>query len=202
MKIRQKIIKAIFDIVFSILGLLLFGWLIILLIVVATIDTKLFGLFCQKRIGFKGKEFYILKIRTMKVKYETSNSVTIANDDRITALGKVLRKYKLDELPQLINILIGKMSFVGPRPDVKGFADKLVGEDKIILTVKPGITGPASLFFRNEEELLVHKENPYEYNRIIIWPNKVAINKEYIKNYTFKRDLQILYNTVSYVIQK
>ena len=199
MKIKQKIIKRLFDIVFSVLGILLLGWMIILLIILATVDTKLFGLFYQKRIGLKGKYFYVFKIRTMKTNHEISTTITTLNDARLTTLGKLLRKYKLDELPQLVNVLIGNMSFVGPRPDVKGFADALIGDDRIILTVKPGITGPASVYFRNEEEVLAHQENPCEYNRKIIWPKKIAINKEYVKNYTFKKDLQILYKTIFYV---
>ena len=195
----DKIIKRLFDIVFSILAILLFGWVIVLLIVIATIDTKLFGLFRQKRIGLNGEDFYIFKIRTMKINYKISTTITTVNDPRLTPLGKILRKYKLDELPQLINVLLGKMSFVGPRPDVRGFADNLAGEDKIILSVKPGITGPASLYFRKEEELLTLQEDPCKYNRNIIWPKKVVINKEYVKNYTFKKDLQILYKTVFHV---
>jgi len=199
LKIKQKIIKRLFDIIFSVIGILLLGWMLILLLILATIDTKSFGLFFQNRIGFNGKEFYIFKIRTMKINHKISTTITTVNDVRLTALGKILRKYKLDELPQIINVLLGNMSFVGPRPDVKGFADSLVGENRIILTVKPGITGPASLYFRNEEELLANQENPCEYNRNIIWPKKIAINKEYVKNYTFKKDLQILYKTVFYV---
>jgi len=199
LKIKQKIIKRLFDIVFSVLGILLVGWMIILLIILSTIDTKSFGLFYQKRIGFNGKGFYIFKIRTMKTNHKIVTTITTVNDTRLTTLGKTLRKYKLDELPQLINVILGNMSFVGPRPDVKGFVDTLVGDDRIILTVKPGITGPASLYFRNEEELLAHQENPCEYNRNIIWPKKIAINKEYVKKYTFNKDLQILYKTVFYV---
>jgi len=199
LKIKQKIIKRLFDIIFSVIGILLLGWMLILLLILATIDTKSFGLFFQNRIGFNGKEFYIFKIRTMKINHKISTTITTVNDVRLTTLGKILRKYKLDELPQIINVLLGNMSFVGPRPDVKGFADSLVGENRIILTVKPGITGPASLYFRNEEELLANQENPCEYNRNIIWPKKIAINKEYVKNYTFKKDLQILYKTVFYV---
>ena len=196
---NQKIIKRLFDVVVSLLGTLLLGWLIILLVILVSIDTRSFGLFFQKRIGFNGDDFYIFKIRTMKINNKISTSVTTIHDVRLTDLGKVLRRYKLDELPQLINVLMGSMSFVGPRPDVKGFADTLLGDDKIILKVKPGITGAASLFFRNEEQLLANEDKPSEYNRNVIWPQKIAINKEYVKNYTFKKDLQILYKTVFHV---
>jgi len=198
LRIKQKIIKRLFDIVFSVLGILLLGWIIISLIILTTIDTNSFGLFYQKRIGFNGKVFYIFKIRTMKPNRKVTTTITTVNDTRLTTLGKILRKYKLDELPQLINVILGNMSFVGPRPDVKSFADALVGDDRIILTVKPGITGQASLYFRNEEELLAQQENPEKYNREVIWPEKVSINKEYVKNYTFKKDLQILYKTFFY----
>jgi len=196
LKIRQKIIKSLFDILFSVLGILLLGWMIIVLIMLSTIDTNSFGLFFQKRIGFKGKVFYVFKIRTMKVDKSISTTVTTIKDSRVTKIGSFLRKYKLDELPQLINILIRDMSFVGPRPDVEGFADKLEGEDRIVLNVKPGLTGPASLVFKHEEELLAEQENPVAYNRGVIWPQKVKINKEYIKNYTFKKDLEIIYKTM------
>jgi len=199
LKIKQKIVKRLFDIVFSILGVLLLSGMMILLIILATINTKSFGLFFQKRVGYQGKIFLIYKIRTMKPNKNILTTITTSQDKRLTVLGKFLRKYKLDELPQLINVLVGDMSFVGPRPDIKGFSDTLVGDDAIILTIKPGITGQASLYFRNEEELLARKENPTEYNRNVIWPKKIAINKEYIKNYTFTKDLQILYKTVFYV---
>jgi lipopolysaccharide/colanic/teichoic acid biosynthesis glycosyltransferase len=196
---KDKIIKRIFDIVFSTLGLILFSWLIVLLIILATINTNSFGLFIQKRVGLNASCFKIFKIRTMKVVKNTTTTVTTINDIRLTKLGKFFRKFKLDELPQLMNIFLGDMSFVGPRPDVSGFANELEGEDRIILIVKPGLTGPASLVFRNEEELLAKQENPEDYNRDVIWPEKVAINKEYIEKYTFSKDLQILYNTFFYV---
>ena len=198
MSTNEKITKRIFDIVFSTLGLILFSWLIVLLIILATINTNSFGLFIQKRVGLNASCFKIFKIRTMKVVKNTTTTVTTINDIRLTKLGKFFRKFKLDELPQLMNIFLGDMSFVGPRPDVIGFADELEEEDRIILSVKPGLTGPASLVFRNEEELLAQQENPEDYNRDVVWPKKVAINKEYVVNYTFSKDLQILYNTFFY----
>jgi lipopolysaccharide/colanic/teichoic acid biosynthesis glycosyltransferase len=127
---------------------------------------------------------------------ESTTSVITANNPRITKIGRFLRKTKLDELPQLWNVLLGNMSFVGPRPDVPGFADKLQGEDRIVLSIRPGITGPASLAFRNEEELLAQQENPEQYNREIIWPEKVRINKEYIRNYSLWLDIKIIWKTV------
>jgi lipopolysaccharide/colanic/teichoic acid biosynthesis glycosyltransferase len=115
--------------------------------------------------------------------------VTVASDARITSVGKFLRKYKLDELPQLWNVLIGKMSFVGPRPDVPGYADMLKGEDAAVMNLRPGITGPATLFFRNEEELLTMVDNPRQFNDTVLWPLKVKINLQYLKNWKFKNDI-------------
>ncbi len=116
---------------------------------------------------------------------------------RTTALGRFLREMKWDELPQLWNVLKGDMSFVGPRPDIPGYADALEGEDRIILSVKPGLTGVASLYFKDEEELLAQQENPSTYNDQVIWPKKIALNKAYIDNYSFFKDLRILFKTVA-----
>ena len=126
--------------------------------------------------------------------YTTTVSTDL--DPRITKIGRFWRKSKIDELPQLINVFLGEMSFVGPRPDVPGFADKLKGEDRIILSIKPGITGPASIHFKNEENLLAQQENPEHYNKTVIWPKKVALNKEYIKNYSIFKDVKYIYKTV------
>jgi lipopolysaccharide/colanic/teichoic acid biosynthesis glycosyltransferase len=123
-------------------------------------------------------------------------SVTTGVDKRVTPIGRILRKYKLDELPQLWNVFTGTMSFVGPRPDVSGYADKLTGEDRIILSVRPGITGPASLRFRNEEELLAKVDNPQQYNDEVIWPRKVTINREYVEHYSFIKDILYIFATV------
>lgn len=123
-------------------------------------------------------------------------SVTTGSDKRVTAIGKILRKYKLDEFPQLYNVLIGRMSFVGPRPDVPGYADLLQGEDRKILELRPGVTGPASLRFRDEEELLAMVENPREYNDKVIWPEKVEINKAYYDNWSFWKDVGYIFETI------
>ncbi|WP_148255738.1 sugar transferase [Flexistipes sinusarabici] len=192
---RQRITKRAFDIIFSLLGLIVLWWLIVLAAIMASIETKSLGLFIQYRVGRNGKLFPLFKIKTMRDSVNES-TVTTGNDKRITALGKFWRKTKIDELPQLINVLLGQMSFVGPRPDVEGFADKLTGENRIILSIRPGITGPASLKYRNEEELLADKANPEEYNRKIIWTDKVRINKEYIENYSFYKDLYYIYKTI------
>jgi lipopolysaccharide/colanic/teichoic acid biosynthesis glycosyltransferase len=193
---QKQYTKRWFDFSGSIFLIVCLSWFLLLLILLATIDTKRIGVFSQKRIGHLGREFLIFKIRTMEDDTAITTHVTTTNDSRLTIFGKLLRKYKLDELPQLFNVLFGQMSFVGPRPDVKGFADELIGEDRIILTVKPGITGPASLKFKNEEVLLALQDYPEEYNRKVIWPQKVAVNKQYVENYSFKQDIVILIKTL------
>ncbi|MCF6347872.1 MAG: sugar transferase [Flavobacteriaceae bacterium] len=192
---KQQIVKRLFDLVFSAIGIILCLFPILTLILIATISTKKFGLFSQKRVGQYAKIFTIYKIRTMRV-HSDENFITTANDSRISFFGKFLRTYKLDEIPQLFNVLIGNMSFVGPRPDVIGYADKLVGEDRIVLSVKPGITGPATLKYKNEEELLEQQVNPKEYNDTVIWKEKVKINREYIKNWSFLGDLNYIFKTI------
>ncbi len=192
---KDRFVKRLFDIVFSFIGLF-FTWPVILIAwLVASIETRSNGFFLQKRVGKDGKLFTIIKVKTMYTNNK-GNSVTTANDERITKSGRFFRKYKIDELPQLINVLKGDMSFVGPRPDVPGYADKLEGEDRIILSVRPGITGPATLKYRNEEEILAGVDDPKKYNDDVIWPDKVKINKEYIKNWSFKKDLEYIIKTI------
>lgn len=152
-------------------------------------------LFKQKRVGQHGKLFTMVKFRTMNMNHGGS-SVSVAGEKRITPLGAFLRKYKLDELPELWNVLIGDMSFVGPRPDVPGYADKLKGEERDILLLKPGITGPATLKYRNEEELLAQQDDPQKYNDEVIYPDKVRINLDYLKNHSLWGDIQIIIKTV------
>ncbi len=189
MQFHQKIIKRAFDIIVSFLGLTV----LFIPFIVVGLCIKLYDhgpiFFKQKRIGRNGKPFTVIKFRTMGPDAEKSGSVTTSNDTRITPTGRFLRKYKIDEFPQLFNVLIGKMSFVGPRPDVAGYADRLQGNSRDILNLRPGITGPASLYFRNEEKLLAQVENPREYNDTVIWPKKVQINLEYHKNWSFWKDI-------------
>ena len=151
--------------------------------------------FTQLRVGQHGHLFRIVKFRTMKGEGDES-SVSVSGDSRITRLGAVLRRYKLDELPELWNVLKGDMSFVGPRPDVPGYADKLSGDDRLILTLKPGITGPATLKYRHEETLLAQQPDPKKYNDEVIWPDKVRINREYVDNHNFLGDLALILKTV------
>ena len=189
--------KRGFDIVVSFLGLTFSWWLIFIAWVIATFETKSNGFFIQKRVGKDGKIFNVIKIKTMKKVEGVDTTVTSSNDVRITKSGKFFRDTKIDELPQLINVLIGDMSFVGPRPDVPGYADKLEGDDRIVLSIRPGITGPASLKYKNEEEILASQNDPKWYNDKVIWPDKVRINKEYIKNWSLKTDIEYIIKTVT-----
>lgn len=191
----MKIVKYIFDRMMAFFGLL-FLWPI-LLIVAILIKCRMPGpvLFVQPRVGRNGKVFQCHKFRSMTVGHHGS-SVSVAGEARITPLGAKLRRFKLDELPELWDVLIGNMSFVGPRPDVPGYADKLQGEDRIILTLRPGITGPATLKYRNEEELLATVENPQQYNDTVIYPDKVRINRFYAGHYSFIKDIQMIFCTV------
>jgi lipopolysaccharide/colanic/teichoic acid biosynthesis glycosyltransferase len=191
---RQKIIKRLFDLFISFLGTLVLFLPIVLLAMLATISTGKLGLYRQERVGLHGKLFMILKIRTM-VGNGDGNTITLKNDKRVTTLGRWMRLWKLDELPQFVNVLLGDMSLVGPRPDVRGYADELSGSDRIILSVRPGITGPATIKYNKEEELLLVQKNPQKYNDEVIWPDKVSLNKAYVRSWSFRRDLIILWNT-------
>ena len=188
-----KLLKIVFDYLLAFFLVLVFFPLLIILIIISTISTSRFGVFSQERVGKDGEVFMMYKVRSMDV--QSGDVITAENDPRITRFGHFIRITKLDELLQLVNIIKGDMSFVGPRPDVVGYADKLVGNDRIILTVKPGITGPATLFYRNEEQLLVGKTDKKKYNDEVIWPKKVKINREYLDNWTFVTDMKILFRT-------
>jgi len=188
-------LKRLFDVVLALVGLLATWPLILLCSIVASRDTRASGFFSQMRIGQGGRPFYVYKIRTMRDINGTS--VTTSMDARITRSGALFRRYKLDELPQLWNVLTGDMSFVGPRPDVPGFADLLEGDDRVLLQLRPGITGPASLKYRDEESLLSAQSDPERYNREVIWPDKVAINIAYLERYSLLKDIRILIQTVT-----
>ena len=191
------ILKYIFDRITALLGLIFLSPILLLtwiLIHIKMPDGP--AIFTQKRVGKDGKLFTMYKFRSMSQQH-SGYSVSVAGESRITPLGAKLRKYKIDELPELWNVLIGNMSFVGPRPDVPGYADKLEGEDRDILKLRPGITGPASLKYRNEEELLAKQANPQEYNDFVIYPDKVRINLFYLKHYSFMMDIMIIIATVT-----
>ncbi len=191
-------IKHLFDKIAAFFGIILLSPFMLIIFIIHKVvmpDGKF--LFKQERIGQYGNKFYIYKIRTMKSDCDNNNVfVTSAKDDRITPFGKFLRKTKLDEIVELVNVLKGEMSLVGPRPDVAGYADKLTGEDRKILELRPGITGPASLKYINEEELLAKVDDPKKYNDEIIYPDKVKINLDYYYNRSFFGDIKIIFETI------
>lgn len=192
----QRFCKRSFDIFFSFLGLVLFSPFILVGYLIAFLSTGKDGFFRQRRVGLNGKSFNVIKLRTMKDMPGIDTSVTTRKDPRITRGGALLRKFKIDEIPQLWNVLVGEMSFVGPRPDVPGFADKLKGENRVILSIRPGITGPATIKYKNEEKILSNQENPDKYNLEVIWPDKVKINREYVENYSFFKDIYYIFKTI------
>lgn len=191
---RGRALKRGFDIVAAVAGLLLLWPVILLTWRMAARDTGASGFFIQERIGRHGQPFCLVKLRTMCP--VGGSTVTTQRDMRVTPLGRKLRKWKLDELPQLWNVLKGEMSLVGPRPDVPGFADALRDEDRALLSVRPGITGPATLKYRNEEALLSGVDDPEEYNRAVIWPDKVRLNRAYVENWSFATDLNLIWRTL------
>lgn len=204
------LLKWIFDRLVALIGLL-FVWPI-LLVVAVLVKIKMPGgpaFFTQKRVGKDGELFTCHKFRTMTVEHHGS-TVSVAGDSRITPLGSKLRHYKLDELPGLWDVLVGNMSFVGPRPDVPGYADKLEGDDRIVLKLRPGITGPATLKYRREDEMISEyvakrqaegdsrpmQEIATEYNDKVIYPDKVRLNKYYYHHYSFIKDIEMIFATV------
>lgn len=178
-------LKRIFDLFFSFVGLLLSGWLLVFFWIIASLDTKSNGLFVQERIGQWGRIFKIYKLKTI-----------CPQTNRISRIGLFLRQTKIDELPQLWNVLKGEMSLVGPRPDIPGYYDVLKGESRKVLELKPGITSEASIKYQNEEMLLEQQENPLDYNDTIIFPDKVRMNLEYYYNRSFFGDIDIIVRTV------
>ncbi|MCF8036343.1 MAG: sugar transferase [Desulfobacteraceae bacterium] len=192
----QAALKRGFDFLGAAFGLALTIWIILPAWVLASIDTRKNGFFTQDRVGRDGRIFRVIKFRTMREVPGMSTTVTTGTDQRITSLGRFWRKSKIDELPQLINVLKGDMSFVGPRPDVPGYADRLQGDDRIVLSVRPGITGPATLKYRDEEAILADQDDPERYNNEVLWPDKVRINREYVENWSFWQDINYLWKTV------
>lgn len=195
--VEQAFLKRAFDIIASLGGIFIGGGLAFVGLIAASIDTMSFGLFIQKRVGKGGGLFNIFKLKTMLPKCGMNSTVTCHTDSRITPVGKKLREYKIDELPQLVNVLIGDMSFVGPRPDVPGFWDQIDGEDRCLLMLRPGITGLATIYFKYEEQILSQVADPECFNRDVIFPLKIHLNKKYLENYSFKSDLDLILQTVS-----
>lgn len=188
--------KRITDIFFSISGLTILFPVLFALSILIKITSKGPIFFIQERVGKDGEIFKMIKFRTMSVVQDSKSMISIKGDIRVTKIGVFLRRYKLDELPELMNVLLGDMSFVGPRPDVPGYADKLVGPDRDILKLRPGITGPASLKYSNEEEILAQQKNPKAYNDEVIYPDKVRINLDYYNNQSIWLDIKIIFATI------
>lgn len=201
LSVRQAALKRGVDVVLSAAALLLLGWLVPVLVVLARRDTGGTGIYRQVRVGRDGELFEVLKIRTMLTQDEPGTTVTASDDPRITPLGAKLRRWKLDEIPQLWNVLRGDMSFVGPRPDVPGFYDRLEGDDRVLLSVRPGITSPAAVAYHNEEILLAMQNNPEEYNRQVVFPAKVAANRAWLESWSMRADIRCLWETVTSIAQ-
>ena len=191
----EKYIKRLLDFTLSFLALIILSPVLLVTALLVRIKLGSPIIFHQERPGKSEKIFRLYKFRSMTVGHGGS-SVSVAGESRITPLGAKLRKYKLDELPELWNVLIGDMSFVGPRPDVPGYADQLKGEDRLILKLRPGITGPASLKYRNEEEILAKVDDPQKYNDEVIYPDKVKINLDYYYHHSLWGDIKLIIETV------
>ena len=189
-------IKRLFDLIFAIFGLILLLPFFLAISILIKIDSKGSVFFIQDRVGQDAFLFKIIKFRTMITSEEIKSTISIKGDVRVTKFGEILRRYKIDELPELINIVRGEMSFVGPRPDVPGYADKLNGDARNILKLKPGITSLASLKYSNEELLLSQQKNPIDYNNNIIYPDKVKMNLNYYKNHNLWIDIKIIFATI------
>jgi lipopolysaccharide/colanic/teichoic acid biosynthesis glycosyltransferase len=190
------LIKRFFDIILSFLGLSVFFWLIFIIWLIATVETRTNGFFFQMRVGKGGKLFKLIKIKTMKPVVGINSTNTSSKDVRITRSGRLFRNTKLDELPTLWNVLKGDMSLVGPRPDVQGYADELRGKDRRILELRPGITGLATLEFVNEEQLLSTVEDLEKFNDEVIFPKKIKLNLEYLDNWSLWLDIKIIFKTI------
>lgn len=190
---KQLVLKRFFDLSFSLLILPFVIIPLILLLFIASVNTGGSGIFVQERIGRFGKHFKLFKVRSLKGENH-KDALEIQQSE--TSFGRWIRSSKLDELPQLFNVLKGDMSWVGPRPDVPGYADNLKGEDRIILTVRPGITGPATLKYKDEDALLLQQTDSNWYNDHVIWPDKVNINKAYIESWSLQKDIYYLFASV------
>ena len=196
MRSSWAIPKRLFDFIAALAGLVVLSPLMLVLAVLVRATSPGPALFIQERVGRHGRVFRCAKFRTMGTGAQAQGTVTTAADARVTPLGRWLRRWKLDELPQLWNVLAGRMSFVGPRPDVPGYADRLQGDDRRILELRPGITGLATLLFRDEERLLALAKNPQAFNDAVVYPEKVRLNREYLETGSFWRDLGYVFATV------
>lgn len=188
--------KRILDLFLSLVGLFILSPFFIIISILIKLSSKGPIFYIQNRVGKNAVIFKMIKFRTMHVVQQSNSSISLKGDIRITKLGAFLRRYKLDELPELFNVIIGDMSLVGPRPDVPGYADKLVGKDRNILKLRPGVTGPASLKYINEENILALQDDPISYNDTVIFPDKVRINLHYYNTQSIWLDLKIIFATI------
>lgn len=198
----QRGAKRALDVAVAVVGLVVTAPVSLLGIIAASLSTRQWGVFTQERIGLDGCTIRVHKVRSMRSTEALDTTVTTSADPRITAVGRLIRRFKIDELPQLVNVLKGEMSLVGPRPDVAGWADHLEGVDRVVLGVRPGITGPASIAFRHEEEILARVADPERYNREVIWPEKVRLNREYVETWSLRADLRWIAATLSSVFHR
>lgn len=199
---RQRALKRAFDLAVAVIGLVALWPVILVAAVIARVETREPGFFHQTRVGRHGRRFELWKIRTMRTDADHATTVTVEGDPRITRCGRVFRRTKIDELPQLLNVLRGDMSIVGPRPDVPGFHDRLEGDDRILLSVRPGLTGPAALRFADEERLLAMRPHPERLNRDVLFPAKVALDRQYVARYSVARDVGIVVATVARMLPR
>jgi len=188
--------KRLFDFITSLIGLIVLVPIFIIVSLLVKISSVGPVFFVQKRIGKNGKIFQMIKFRSMYVIQNSTSNISVKGDVRITKIGAFLRKLKLDELPELWNVLIGDMSLVGPRPDVCGYADNLKGEDRKILELRPGITCVASLKYYDEEDVLATQDKPLKFNDEVIYPDKVRLNLDYYHNNNLWIDIKIIFATI------
>lgn len=193
----ERTIKRAFDLTVASIALAVLSPLIAMAAISARRSTESSGIFRQARIGQDGRIFFIYKIRTMRSVPGVTTTVTTECDSRLTRLGRMLRRWKIDELPQLVNVVRGEMSLVGPRPDVPEYLDRIRREAPSVLSIRPGLTGPASIKYRREEELLARQRDPQDYNDRVIFPDKLRINDAYVRNYRLLKDLYYLWQTVA-----
>jgi lipopolysaccharide/colanic/teichoic acid biosynthesis glycosyltransferase len=193
---RQQALKRALDLAIALPLLVLTSPVMLVAACVSRVETGESGFFRQIRVGRDGTLFEMRKVRTMRTAEGPQTTVTTRLDQRITRSGSWMRRWKIDELPQLVNVVRGQMSLVGPRPDVPGFADRLEGRDRVLLSLRPGITGPATLAYRHEETLLAAVSDPERYNEEVLWPAKVRLNREYLSCWTIQQDLSYLVATL------
>ena len=194
--------KRIFDFFLSFFGLIILSPILFIFFILIFLQDFNYPFYIASRVGKNGVPFNMVKFRSMITDQNYNSTITTANDNRITTIGKIIRRFKIDELPELLNILIGNMSFVGPRPDVPGYADLLKGEDRLILKLKPGITSLASLKYINEEAILASVEDPISYNKEVIFPDKVKLNLNYYYNHNIWIDIKVIFATIFHILKK